>query len=70
MKIQNTQTQIVPGRLYAWKGTVIRAGRLASNNFRHVKVHNLLHGFVPDVELTPITKRIVEAYLALADSHV
>lgn len=57
--------QVVPGRLYYFKGTVVRAGKKASNNLRHVSVHKVLHGFVNDDELFLINKAGVEQYLQI-----
>jgi hypothetical protein len=57
---------IVPGRLYDYRGTVVRAGQSTSNGKRHVSFHKQLHGFVEDVELSFIPKARVEQYLALA----
>ncbi len=58
---------IVPGRLYSWRGNVVRAGRPTSNNLRHCKIHGIFHGFVSDSALELIPKSAVKQYLALAN---
>lgn len=55
---------IVPGRLYAWKGIPVRAKAGNANGYRHVSAHKVLNGFVPESELSIITKNEVQAYLS------
>lgn len=57
---------IVPGRLYDYRGSVVRAGRLCSNGKRHVSFHKRLHGFVEDAALCLIDKNKVQEYLSQA----
>lgn len=59
----NTSFKIVPGRLYEYRGSVVRACKLTSNGRRHVSLHKQLHGFVKDSELNLISPRKVTAYL-------
>lgn len=66
MKTQNIPN-VVNGRLYAWRGNVVRAGRKTNNGLRHVRIHKLMHGFVPDCELEIINPTAVKQYLALAN---
>lgn len=54
---------VVAGRLYYFKGTIVRAGRKTSNDLRHVSFHKSLHGFVRDEELYLVNKNGVEQYL-------
>ena len=58
---------IVPGRLYEWRGNIVRAGRPTNNGLRHVRIHNVLNGFVADKELDIVSKNAVKQYLALAN---
>jgi len=57
---------VVAGRLYDYRGSVVRAGHLCSNGKRHVSFHKQLHGFVEDCELRWIDKARVEQYLEQA----
>jgi hypothetical protein len=57
---------VVPGRLYAWKGIPVRAKAGNANGYRHVSAHKVLNGFVPEAELTLIGKNDVQAYLKKA----
>jgi len=61
-----SQPKIVAGRLYEYNGTIVRAGKTCSNNYRHVSFHKTLHGFVKDCELKKIDKSAVENYLGNA----
>lgn len=57
--------RIVAGRLYSLFGTTVRAhGTL--NGKRLVTAHKVLSGVVPDSALQPITKDVVNSYLARA----
>lgn len=55
--------KIVSGRLYGYRGTIVRAGHLCANGKRHVSFHKQLHGFVQDNELNWIPKQQVDKYL-------
>lgn len=57
---------IVPGRLYDYRGSVVRAARKCSNGKRHVSFHKQLHGFVDENELRLIGKNKVKSYLRKA----
>jgi hypothetical protein len=57
---------VVAGRLYDYRGSVVRAGRLCANGKRHVSFHKQLHGFVEDRELRFIDKSRVSEYLGNA----
>ena len=61
-----TQPTIVSGRLYGYRGTIVRAHSLASNGKRHVSFHKQLHGFVNDNELQWIDREKVKDYLQTA----
>jgi hypothetical protein len=54
---------VVPGRLYYFKGAVVRAGRKTSNDLRHISFHKQLHGFVKDEELFLVNKTGITQYL-------
>lgn len=56
--------KIVSGRLYSYRGEIVRAGKLCQNNYRHISIHKTLHGFVKDSDLRKIDKSLVEEYLA------
>ncbi len=58
-----TTISIVPGRLYSYKNTIVRARQRCRNGLRHVSFHRLLNGFVRDSELELISKQEVEEYL-------
>jgi len=58
--------KIVPGRLYGYRGSVVRAGRLCHNQKRHVSFHKQLHGFVNDSDLVFIDRTQVQNYLEKA----
>lgn len=60
------EMEIVPGRLYDYRGTTVRAGQTCRNGLRHVQIHKMVHGFVPDWELGFIDKSRVEQYLERA----
>lgn len=63
---------IVSGRLYGYRGAVVRAGGDRQRDFnhdivlRHVTFHKTLHGFVPESELSVIGKGAVKQYLQKA----
>ena len=56
-------TTVVPGRLYSYKGVVVRAKNLCNNGLRFITSHKKLNGFVRDEELTIIDKDRVREYL-------
>jgi hypothetical protein len=56
---------VVTGRLYGWKGAVVRAGRKV-NQLRLVTLHKSLVGYVPDNELSLVTPETVKGYLKTA----
>lgn len=58
--------KIVNGRLYEYRGAVVRAKRLCNNGLRFISFHKTLNGFVADSDLKPITKSKVKAYLEKA----
>jgi hypothetical protein len=67
-------TNIVPGRLYGYRGTVVRAGKdvqrvrtYPETVKRHVSVHKTLFGFVDETELVNVGARRVAQYLKKAD---
>jgi hypothetical protein len=57
---------IVAGRLYGYRGTIVRAHGLTVNGKRHVSFHKQLHGFVGDDELQWIPRDKVNQYLQTA----
>lgn len=61
-KFASNLLNIVAGRLYNWKNTIVRAGHL-ENGKRFVSCHKRLFGFVTDCELTKIDKRKVNNYI-------
>ena len=63
---KRTPQAIVPGRLYGYRGTIVRAGQKTSNCKRHVSFHKQLHGFVNDAELQLINRDEVQTYLRKA----
>ena len=57
--------KIVPGRLYEFKGAVVRALQKDSEvGLRLVSMHKALFGYVPDSQLQKINRRKVQTYLA------
>ncbi len=56
---------VVAGRLYDYRGAVVRAGQM-SNGLRLVSFHKRLYGFVQDAELGFIDKQRVDSYLEKA----
>ena len=65
--IKTTPKSIVPGRLYGYRGAIVRAGRRCNNNKRHISFHKMLHGFVNDGDLQFIDKSKVKEYLQYAN---
>jgi hypothetical protein len=63
---RSTAPKIVNGRLYEYRGAVVRARRLCNNGLRYVSFHKTLNGFVRDEELVPIDTTRVRDYLARA----
>jgi hypothetical protein len=61
--VPQKQVNVVPGRLYSYKGVVVRAKKLCSNGLRFVSSHKKLNGFVRDEELRPIDPTTVRSYL-------
>lgn len=62
--IRNTPAQIVAGRLYGYRGTVVRAGHLTTHDGkRYVLHHKDLSGFIPEKDLKLISKEKVKEYL-------
>ena len=57
---------IVPGRLYGYRGSIVRACRKCNNGKRHVSLHKQLHGFVEDKDLELVGQAEVRNYLAWA----
>lgn len=67
--IPRRPSRIVPGRLYGFRGAVVRAGSdtLVTNTVRrHVSFHKILFGYVPETELTNVDRSKVAEYLAAA----
>lgn len=62
-----TPSVVVAGRLYDYRGSVVRAGRLCANGNRHVSFHKQLHGFVKDSDLKLIDTTKVKQYLSQAE---
>lgn len=69
-RFRSTKPQaVVAGRLYGFRGAVVRAGNDRQNAngggepLRHVSFHKLLHGFVPERELKIVTRDAVSTYL-------
>ena len=59
--------EIVPGRLYNFKGSTVRAlQKDTKTNTRLISVHKTLFGFVRDNELQKIDTRKVKKYLEVA----
>jgi hypothetical protein len=54
---------IVNGRLYDYKGAIVRARKRCNNGLRYVSFHKKLNGFVPDTDLRPISVAQVRDYL-------
>jgi hypothetical protein len=62
---------IVAGRLYGYRGAVVRAGKdriigQSGTPQRHVSFHKSLFGFVPEHELQWVDNRSVNQYLQKA----
>ena len=57
---------IVAGRLYSYKGIVVRAKRKCNKNLWLVSSHKKLNGFVRPEELGTIDKQEVKRYLDYA----
>lgn len=57
---------IVAGRLYGYRGTIVRAGQRCTNGKRHISFHKQMHGFVDESELQLINRAAVEDYLSNA----
>jgi|TARA_R110000868_G_scaffold20883_2_gene87641 hypothetical protein len=60
--MRSKSKKVVNGRLYNFKGTVVRALR-KENDKRLVGVHKRLFGYVNDSELGFITQKTVRQYL-------
>ena len=60
---KSSSTPIVAGRLYSYKGIVVRAKRKCNDNLWMVSSHKKLNGFVRPEELTTIPKELVHGYL-------
>jgi len=61
-----TPKNIVAGRLYGFRGLVVRAGadrQQSASPMRHVTCHKVLHGYVPENELRIVSKDEVKQYL-------
>jgi hypothetical protein len=59
-------TNIVNGRLYGYKGAIVRARKQTNNGLRLVSFHKKLNGFVRDEELEVVEPSKVREYLARA----
>ncbi len=61
--------RIVPGRLYEYKGAIVRAHKTCpnTNSLRYVTIHKRLAGYVLDRDLKFISKNKVAKYLSLAE---
>ncbi len=60
---KSSPANIVNGRLYAYKGVVVRAKKLCNNGLRFVTSHKKLNGFVRDEDLVAISKEQVAEYV-------
>lgn len=58
--LQNNR--VVKGRLYDFKGSIVRAGDKV-NKYRLVNLHKRMFGYVLDSELRKITPKTVARYL-------
>jgi len=54
--------KVVSGRLYEFKGSVVRAGKMIEGK-RLVTLHKTLFGFVKDGQLKKVNNFLVETYL-------
>lgn len=54
---------VVNGRLYEYRGAIVRAKKLCNNGLRYVSFHKTLNGFVRDEELRQISTDKVREYL-------
>lgn len=63
LRTLSTNRKIVNGRLYKFKGTVVRALEKIDGDYRLVGIHKRLHGYVKDSELKFITPKTVKQYL-------
>jgi hypothetical protein len=57
-------TNIINGRLYGYRGAVVRAKRRCNNGLRFVSFHKKLNGFVRDEELQVLSREKVAEYLS------
>ena len=57
---------IISGRLYGYRGTIVRAGQKLPNGKRYVSYHKQLNGFVDEQELKWLDKNQVAQYLQTA----
>jgi len=64
--VARRSTTIINGRLYGYRGAVVRAKRRCSNGLRFVSFHKTLNGFVRDEELEVLPRQKVTEYLARA----
>lgn len=53
---------VVSGRLYEFKGSIVRAGKMIEGK-RLVTFHKTLFGFVKDCQLKKVNNSLVENYL-------
>jgi hypothetical protein len=53
---------VVSGRLYEFKGSIVRAGKVIEGR-RLVTIHKTLFGFVKDCQLKKVDNSFVETYL-------
>ena len=60
---KRTPQTIVAGRLYGYRGSIVRAGQKCNNGKRHVSFHKQIHGFVDEAELQLIDRNEVQSYL-------
>ena len=59
----STPKSVVNGRLYEYKGAIVRAKKLCNNGLRMVSFHKKLNGFVRDEDLRIVSKDAVTRYL-------
>jgi len=61
--LEQVKPNIVPGRLYDFYGTVVRAGAKMFNGLRKISFHKKLTGEVKDSDLKLISRISVNKYL-------
>lgn len=57
------KSSVKNGRLYSYRGQIVRALQACSNGLRLVGSHGALFGFAKDTELKRIDSKAVKSYL-------